>query len=186
MDLIHRWQAGDLDAFAELFEQYKNLVYRTAYSMLGEACEAEDALQEIFLRVHQSLRSYDASKAAFSTWLYRITINHCLNRRRAARTGAWRLDDYSADHSARHISDEERELRPALDALNEKLRTVIALRYYANLSPPEIAEVLKLPLGTVKSRLRQALESLRKSLRTDADGSPYPFEALQDSGEASS
>ena len=85
MDLIHRCQAGDEEAFAALFHKHKNLVYKTACLMLGSADEAEDVLQEVFLRVHKSLYTFQPSKGAFTTWLHRITVNHCLNRRRQGR-----------------------------------------------------------------------------------------------------
>jgi RNA polymerase sigma-70 factor (ECF subfamily) len=82
LDLISHAQAGDREAFAALFEQHKNLVYKTAYLILGDAHEAEDALQEVFLLVHKSLPSFDPRKGAFTTWLYRVTLNFCLNHRR--------------------------------------------------------------------------------------------------------
>ena len=82
MQIILRAKSGDREAFAILFEQYKNLVYKTAYLMLGETTEAEDALQEVFVQVYRSLSGFDHQKAAFTTWLYRVTVNYCLNRRR--------------------------------------------------------------------------------------------------------
>ena len=95
MQIISRAQSGDREAFAILFEQYKNLVYKTAYLMLGESSEAEDALQEIFLQVYKSLSGFDPGKAKFTTWLYRITFNYCLNHRRKKRTLTLRLDEIS-------------------------------------------------------------------------------------------
>jgi RNA polymerase sigma factor (sigma-70 family) len=72
--IIIRAQSDDREAFAVLFEQYKNLVYKTAYLMLGETAEAEDALQEIFVQVYKSLSGFDPGKAKFTTWLYRVTL----------------------------------------------------------------------------------------------------------------
>jgi len=93
MDLIQRSQSGDEQAFAALFHQYKNLVYKTAYLILGDAHEAEDVLQEVFIKVYRSLHTFQPKKGAFTTWLYRITINHCLNRRRKRHLSFSSLDD---------------------------------------------------------------------------------------------
>src|SRR5512142_275952 len=85
----------DIDeaAFANLFERYKRLVYKTAYLMLGDRAEADDALQEVFVRVYQSLASFDSRKGAFTTWLYRITLNYCLGHHRKRRISTEPLDD---------------------------------------------------------------------------------------------
>ena len=83
--LIVRAQSGDREAFAALFEQYKNMVYKTAYLVLGDSSEAEDALQEVFVQIYKSLGQFDSRKAAFTTWLYRVTFNYCLNHRRKMR-----------------------------------------------------------------------------------------------------
>ncbi|MBN1537520.1 MAG: sigma-70 family RNA polymerase sigma factor [Anaerolineales bacterium] len=72
-------------SFAGLFERYKNLVYKTATLMLDDPAEAEDALQEVFVLVYKSLSAYHPERGAFSTWLYRITINQCLMRKRKRR-----------------------------------------------------------------------------------------------------
>src|SRR5512146_524048 len=77
--------SADPEAFASLFERYKNLVYKTAYLMLADAGEAEEALQEVFLQVYRRRASYDPQKGAITTWLHRITINYCLGFRRRSR-----------------------------------------------------------------------------------------------------
>ena len=176
--LIRRSQAGDEDAFAELFHKYKNLVYKTAYLMLGSTEDAEDALQEIFVRVYRSLSTFQPSKGAFTTWLYRITVNHCLNQRRKRRLFTLPLDRVSP--SIEHTSPpesplaEEETIQQALAQLSEKLRAVVILRYYHELSYAEIAQILDIPVGTVKSRLNSALRILRKELETAAENDPAP------------
>jgi RNA polymerase sigma-70 factor (ECF subfamily) len=172
-DLIRRSQAGDPEAFGSLFDAYKNLVYRLAYLMLGSPEEAEDALQEVFLQVYRSLASYQETRAAFTTWLYRVTLNHCLNRRRRWR---YRLLPFEAAHSrvqARERSAGDWEdaecVHQALLRLSERLRAVVVLRYYAGLSYAEIAQSLEIPLGTVKSRLDKGLRTLREELGADFD-----------------
>jgi len=79
---IHRIQEGDEAAFADLFHKYKNLVFKTAFMMLGNSNHSEDVLQEVFIKVYKSISTYQPYKGAFTSWLYRITVNNCLNRLR--------------------------------------------------------------------------------------------------------
>jgi len=183
MDLIRRSQAGDEQAFAALFHKYKNLVYKTAYLMLGNADDAEDALQEVFVQVHRSLSTFQPSKGAFTTWLYRITINHCLNWRRKRRLPFLSLDEASTSLVNRLPSPEGRMEEEAVwqtvSRLSEKLRAVVVLRYYWELSYAEMAQILDIPVGTVKSRLDLALKTLRKELETLTEDAPAPSAFLQ-------
>ena len=180
MDLIQRCLSGDREAFAALFQQYKNLVYRTACLMLGQAEEAEDVLQEVFVQVHRSLHTFQPSRGAFSTWLHRITVNCCLKRRRRRRLAVFSIDRAApAALSPAAPSPEERlgereAVLQALDHLSDKLRPVVVLRYYLDLSYAEIAQVLDIPLGTVKSRLSLALKTLRRALEGTAENVPPP------------
>lgn len=171
MDLISHAQAGDREAFATLFEQYKNLVYKTSYLILGDAHEAEDALQEIFLLVHKSLASFDSRKGAFTTWLYRITLNFCLNLRRKRHHSS--LEDVSpvpaTDFPGAQLAEED-SLWRATRSLSDKQRAVVILRYYWDLPYAEIASILDIPLGTVKSRLDLALKTLRTILEKEEHG----------------
>jgi RNA polymerase sigma-70 factor (ECF subfamily) len=164
---IVRAQSGDREAFAILFEQYKNLVFKTAYLMLGELAEAEDALQEIFLQVYKSLSGFDPGKAKFTTWLYRVTFNYCLNHRRKKRPFTLPLEDMApalrSEFPGAQLADEE-VLQLAIGKLTDKQRAVVILRYFWDLPYSEIAQILDVPLGTVKSRLDLALKTLRKVL----------------------
>jgi len=177
MELIQRCQAGDAEAFATLFHQYQRLVYQTAYLLLGDAQAAEDALQEVFVKVHRSLATFDPAKGAFTTWLRRITVNHCLNVRR--RRAIWPLSppDRSVLVEDRpSFLPEELALSreqaaavwQAVQRLSPKLRVVVILRYYEELPYQEIAQVLDVPLGTVKWRLHEALQVLRAELESEA------------------
>ena len=172
--LIRRSLAGDEAAFAALFEQYKNLVYKTALLLFDGAgaaspeAEAEEALQEVFMSVYRSLERYQPERAAFSTWLYRITVNHCLNRRRR-RAWPWLSLDrvpaaLTATPSPEHALSEADEVRTALRRLSPKLQATVVLRFYSDLSYDEIAQVLEIPIGTVKSRLAEALQRLGREL----------------------
>jgi RNA polymerase sigma-70 factor (ECF subfamily) len=172
LDLISRAQKGEREAFAALFEQYKNLVYKTAYLILGNAYEAEDALQEVFLLVHKSLTNFDSHKGAFTTWLYHITFNFCLNYRRRKR------DHYSLEDVSPKLATDFPDARLAEDdslwratrSLTDKQQVVVILRYYWELPYAEIASILEVPLGTVKSRLDLALKTLRKILEEQEPG----------------
>jgi len=163
MEWIERSQQGDGDAFAVVYDQYKNLVYRTAYLILGHAGEAEDALQEVFLKVYRSIATYDPRRGAFTTWLYRITANHCVNLARAQSPDPLSIEAAGAEPLDEQPLDGE-GLEAALGRLSVRLRAVIVLRYFAGLSYAEIGEALDLPLGTVKSRLNAALAALRRDL----------------------
>lgn len=168
--LIRRCQAGDPNAFAYLFDQYKNLVYRTAFLTLGDPVEAEDVLQEVFVQVHRSLAKYDPARGAFSTWLHRITVNKALNWRRRPRPQSWEElpeDALAGGEDAEARFGDSATVRQALDHLSPKLRVVVILRYYWELSYAEIAEILELPLGTIKSRLNAALGALRADLKEE-------------------
>jgi RNA polymerase sigma-70 factor, ECF subfamily len=171
--LIRRSLAGDDNAFATLFHQYKNLVFKTAFVMLGSRDEADDLLQDVFLEVHRSLSGYQASKGAFSTWLYRITVNDCLSWKRKKRFLFFSFDECCgepADDAGRAHEEQAEtadQVLKAMSHLSPKLRAVVALRYYRDLSYAEIATILSIPIGTVKSRLCQALDLLRKHLTTN-------------------
>jgi len=173
LQLIERAQADDRTAFAALFEQYKNLVYKTAYLVLNDAAEAEDALQEIFLSVHKSLGSFDPHKGAFTTWLYRITLNYCLNHRRKRRHSSLEAlyPHPFTDFPSARLANEE-AIWQATHSLSDKLQAVVILRYYWELPYTEIAQILDLPLGTVKSRLDLALKTLRKIIEEQESESP--------------
>jgi RNA polymerase sigma-70 factor (ECF subfamily) len=173
LQIIIRAQSGDREAFALLFEQYKNLVYKTAFLMLGESAEAEDALQDIFVQIYKSLPGFDPGRAAFTTWLYRITFNYCLNHRRKKRYETLPLESISpaprTEFPGTQLADEE-FLRQAIGKLTDKQRAVVILRYFWGLPYGEIAQILEIPLGTVKSRLDLAIKALRNVLAEQETG----------------
>ena len=168
MSLDHR--ENNQAAFSELFERYKNLVYRTAFLMYGSSEDADEILQDVFMQVYRSIGSYDSEKGAITTWLHRITINTCLIRQRKKQVSVESLVDEQlaepGDSMERSIqlSMEQQEIRKVIMHLTEKLRVVIILRFYWDLSYQEIADVLCIPLGTVKSRIDLALKTLHAKL----------------------
>jgi RNA polymerase sigma-70 factor, ECF subfamily len=176
LTLIHRCQAGDESAFADLFEMHKNLVFRTAYLTLGNSPDAEDILQEVFVQLYRAIGNYDPSRGAFTTWLYRITVNRCLNIRRRQSFFSLPLDELPESAWQEPLLSEAQQaevesVQQALLHLSMKLRVVIVLRYFWDLSNAEIAEILDLPIGTVKSRLNLALRSLCRDMQDDLSSS---------------
>jgi len=171
MDLISRSKAGDEEAFAALYEQYRLLVYKVASLMLDDPGEEEDVLQEVFVRVYRSLASYDEAKGAFTTWLHRITVNTCLNhhRHRRRRPQLLHLGEVEPEQLAQKPSfvdgiAEDQALQQALGRLSDNLRVVVVLHYGLGLTYAEMSEVLELPAGTVKSRVHEALTTLRAQI----------------------
>ena len=189
--LIRRAQGGDRDAFAQLLERFEKPVYHQALRMVGHVEDAADLTQEVFLKVWQGLPSFQGD-SSFSTWLYRLTSNACIDflRREKRRRGTLSLDDEERELAAQ-LPDpaptpqralEQRELRQALEeglaALSDEHRQVLVLRELNGLSYDEIAQALDLSPGTVKSRIARARMSLANFLRKNGNfsGSPSSME----------
>ncbi|MEI8307443.1 MAG: sigma-70 family RNA polymerase sigma factor [Chloroflexales bacterium] len=174
--LTRRAQAGDQVAFADLVVRYTGAVYNQAYRMLGNAQEAEDAVQEVFLRAYRRLDSYDPARR-FVTWLLTIGSNYCIDRLRRRRMSWLTLDDVafwltsSEAGPERNALENERQRRVqrALQQLPENYRSVTVLRYWNDLSYLEIAETLNLTEATVKTRLHRARKMLRNVLGADGE-----------------
>src|SRR4029079_1260494 len=114
--------------------------YRSAYLMLGDAHDAEDALQEVFVLVYKSLSGFDPRKAAFTTWLHRVTTNHCLNHRRKRNLISTHLDEIVLKNEFPEMDMAEQEaVWQAIQALSERQRAVVVLRYYCDLPYADIA-----------------------------------------------
>jgi len=175
-DKTEPWQKGDMSAFEALFRQYEKLVFRTAYLITGSRDAAEDALQEVFISVWKSRHTYDPDKGKLTTWLHRITVNQCSGKKKAKTPTPVSLDEKGIDlpetgRGSRPedvlINKQEYErLLWAMDALDNKHRSILVLRYFNDLSYREIAEALQIPLGTVKSRLNQSLRYLKEQMKT--------------------
>jgi RNA polymerase sigma-70 factor (ECF subfamily) len=169
--LIQRVLAGDETAFERLVERYYPRIDRLAQQIVRHPMTAEDITQEVFLRAYRSLPRF-RGEASFYSWLYRITINLCLNhlRRQANRLSpAEEPDDLAtpaADPSALLETQElERLVRRAIDALPPHYRVAVILRDLEGLSYEEIADILGIPLGTVKSRINFGKRLLKEKLR---------------------
>ena len=188
LELIERVRSGDVDAYEQLVRRYQPRVFAHVQRMLGSQPtlgsmeEAADLTQEVFVKVYQTLPRYRA-QASFQTWLYRVTANLCVDRyRRRQRTPlvARSLDapvetesgeiemevaDWGMEPAQRMQSAElRREVHRALESLSDKLRAVIVMHDLEGLSYEEVAEALRIPLGTVKSRLFHARAALKTQL----------------------
>lgn len=176
---IRAAQRGDHKAFDRLVETHYRAVYNTAYRMLGTPSAAADTTQVVFLRVFEALHSFRGD-AGFGTWLYRICMNVCLDELRRRKHQPLSLTEEDEDGEAlgeRDVPDEseqpartveQRELQrlvhEGIGRLPEDFRAIIVLYDLRGLSYQEIAEVLDIPLGTVKSRLNRARAALRAEM----------------------
>ena len=178
-ELIRRARGGDQMAFGCLVHTYQTQVYNLAYRMLGNSKEAEDAAQETFLRVYLNLRKYDDSRA-FRTWLLSITSHYCIDRIRRRRMTLLPLEDEIAGpdrtweiasepnpHDAVVQRELDERLQTMLAALSPLDRAAITLCYWYDCSYEEIADVLDLTVGAVKSRLYRARRALAEMMREE-------------------
>ena len=170
--LIRRLQSGDLEALGLLYDRHRMPVFRTALAIMHDQDAAEDILQEVFLRLHTYVHRVDTT-LPLSPWLYRITVN--LSYTWITRRNKWRapLEDFvdqligPAKYSPEPVAerhDDIRLMQKAVDTLPFNQRVVIVLYYHNDLSLQEIAEILTVPVGTVKSRLHYGRENLRRHL----------------------
>ncbi|WNR44240.1 RNA polymerase sigma factor SigW [Paenibacillus roseipurpureus] len=173
---------GDRNAFAELVELYKDKIFHLAYRMLNNKQEAEDAVQETFLRVYTNLHRYDENQK-FSTWIFRIGTNLCIDKLRRRRhtysLDAEMSDGEGNDYYAMLPSDEDTpekqliisetqaQIHRAIETLPEKYKSVVVLRYMHDMSLQEISEVLDMPVTTIKTRVHRGREYLRKKLEQE-------------------
>lgn len=177
--LVKLARKGDQGAFAELVDLYKDKLYHLGYRMLSNRHEAEDVVQETFLRVHKNWNRYD-DKQKFSTWIYRIATNLCIDRLRKRKPSYYLdaemndqdgLDGYTlipgderTPETEYLLSETQQTIHQAIEGLPAKYKSVIVLRYLQELSLQEISEVLDMPVTTVKTRVHRGREFLRKKL----------------------
>ena len=182
--LIQRLQIGDLEALGQLYDRHRLPVFRTALAITHDQDAAEDILQEVFLRLHTYVHRVDTS-LPLSPWLYRITVN--LSYTYVTRRNKWRvpLEDFvdqligPAKYSHEPVierHDDIRVMQKAIDTLPFSQRVVIVLYYLNDLSLQEIAEILGVPVGTVKSRLHYGRENLRKQLEDKTTTTEVQYE----------
>lgn len=167
---LNECRAGRIEGLQVLYTLHSLRVYRTCVRVLGDPVEAEDMTQDIFLRVHDKVAHFD-QRSSFSTWLYRLTVNHCLNRLRGRTLLERRFRPLEAASDAEDgrrgpqlelLKKESIDLvGRLLDRLSDEHRAIVVLRDIEGLSYREIAEVLSIPSGTVMSRLYRARRQLK-------------------------
>jgi RNA polymerase sigma-70 factor (ECF subfamily) len=169
-ELILKFKQGDKFAFRQLVEKYQDSVINTGYRFLRNKEEAEEVAQEVFLKVYLSANTYQP-KTKFSTWLFKIVVNSCLNKLRDKKKFSLSQLDEDLHASSENQPDkslEQEELRMlvrnAVDSLPENQRTVILLNQYENFSYQDMARILDCSVSAIESRLFRAKESLRTKL----------------------
>ena len=171
-EILEACRRGDREAFRTLYETYKDRVYSIAYYFFhADADAASEVTQQVFLKLMRDLGKFRGD-ATFSTWLYRLVVNACVDRSRSRRKDAVGEDPIVLDRMATHPSHEEffarREaaaaVQEAIATLPGKLRAAILLRYFEDLSYADMAAALNCSIGTVASRLSRGHRLLAKKL----------------------
>lgn len=176
-DLIRRCQEGDALASADLYQRWCASVYRLAYGILRQTQDAEEVTQDVFVYALSRIKHYDPAKSAFRTWLYTITISRSRNKMRrkwlpTVELSEWSENDADQGEAERPPEDlaelqaEREQVWAAIGKLSPKLREAVILRYFENLTFPEMGEIQSCPMKTVQSRVRLAHKELHKLLVT--------------------
>jgi RNA polymerase sigma-70 factor, ECF subfamily len=167
-ELIERAGAGDRSAFDKLYSRYSRPVFGLALRRLGDRGRAEDAVQETFVSVWRSARTYKPERGPGAPWLYGIARNAIVDRSRSRNEPAAEAPDEASPDAGPDERAEQAwtqwQVHRALERLPEREREVIALAYWSELSQSEVAAMLGIPLGTVKTRTRSALMHLAELL----------------------
>jgi RNA polymerase sigma-70 factor (ECF subfamily) len=180
--LIAEVLAGNTAAFGELVTRYQDRLFNVAYRVLDNPDDAADVVQDVFINAYQSLRTFKGDSELF-TWLYRIAFNTAISFKRRRR-GVVRIDGHGGDggidpedrsldtapDAGMERSEDERVLAEAMAKLSPEHRTVLVLKDIDGLKYEEIAEVMGVPIGTVRSRLHRARLELKSLLDPDEVG----------------
>ncbi|MFP3974874.1 MAG: RNA polymerase sigma factor [Dehalococcoidia bacterium] len=171
--LVGRCQDGDTEAFRTLVEKYSRVLFGTAYLMTRDRGLAEDAVQGALVRIWEKLPSFRAH-GSLKAWLVRIVVNEVNQQRRKKQPPVVSLEhapevpnDPPEIEEALFHDEERQRLRQALETLTAEQREVVVLRYFSELTVPEVAAVMGKREGTIKSRLSRALDQLGEILRKD-------------------
>lgn len=179
-ELIKKAIEGDEASYKELLENYRGAIFNLLYKMVRSREETEDLVQEAFIKAFRALPSFN-EEYAFSTWLYKIAINNCIDHMRKKRLKTYSMNkplqskdgeverefpDTSMSPDKNLLADERSKMiEAAIDGLPENYKIAIVLRHSEERSYEEIAQILNIPLGTVKARIFRAREMLKKMLK---------------------
>lgn len=178
--LVKRAKQGDMHAFEELIIQHEKIVYNVALRMMNHSEDAKDISQEVFLKAYRNIGNFD-ERSQFSTWIYRITANTCIDemRKRKGRQSfsleeeleseegsmQWQVADAGETPEESMLREEQKsEILQALESLSPEHKVAVILRDIKGLSYEEIAEILELTLGTVKSRISRGRNQLKQEI----------------------
>lgn len=177
--VIIRAKKGDAEAFTELYSAFKLELYRSALLIMRHPADAEDAVSEAFIKTFRAIDRFD-TKYPMRPWIHRILRNECNNIFKKRRSKVVKLDDFASDwkdvvhdkeakESSQIVieSEEDSRLVELIDTLADTHREVLVLHYFNNLDLTQIADVIKIPVGTVKSRLFHARKHLAKAIEGD-------------------
>jgi RNA polymerase sigma-70 factor (ECF subfamily) len=172
-ELLARTGTGDRAAFEVLYQRYSRTVFGLALRRLGDRGRAEDAVQETFVSVWRAARTYKPERGPGAPWLYAVARNAIIDRSRARNEPAVEAPDEATLEAGPADRAEESwtqwRVHRALEELTEEEREVISLAYWSGLSQSEVADSLGIPLGTVKTRTRRALQRLADVLEGELE-----------------
>ena len=183
--LVQRVTERDAEAFAQLYDRHADLVYSVALRVLADPALAQDTAQDVFLRLWRTPEAYDPARGRFVSWLVSVARNRAVDevrmrgRRRQREMGENATPDDPPDGRAEdpqlavQVQADRLAVRRALALLPEEQRTALELAYFSGLTQQEIAERLREPLGTIKTRTRLAMKKLRAALSAEVE-TPYP------------
>lgn len=173
LEWIAAVRAGDQQAYAQIINKYKNPLYATILRMTKHPQDAQDLVQEAFIKVYKQLDKYEA-KGSFSSWFYRVAINHCMD---AFRTKQYQMKPVEVDEeqvvNPTHPEiifmkkEQQRQLERLLQTLPDDERMIILLRYNNELSYEEIAEMMEVPISTVRNKLHRAKKKMRETVKRE-------------------
>ncbi|HMK65507.1 MAG TPA: sigma-70 family RNA polymerase sigma factor [Thermodesulfobacteriota bacterium] len=171
IQLINRFKSGDQAVFEKFVQTYQDRIYNLCIYLLGNRLDAEDAAQDVFIKAFQNLAQFNP-KASLFTWLYRIGVNTCLDYKRKSRHVSDQSDVLNHQPSTvpspeKYLQSQEIGLaiQAALRQLPKPFRAIIVLKEIEGLGYEEIAEVMNISIGTVKSKLSRGREELRRILK---------------------
>jgi RNA polymerase sigma-70 factor, ECF subfamily len=176
-DLVERARAGNEKAFRRIIEEHHRLIYSVARGVAGQGIDTEDVVQEVFIKIFRALGDF-RGEAKLSTWIYRIARNEALNaleRRRPAAVPIEDCDDLAGaaedPEAARRRGVARERLERLMERLEERERIALQLRYMGDKTYEEIADIMEIPLGTVKTHIYRGKLSLKRMLTRSGAGS---------------
>lgn len=192
-NLVQRCQQGNAVAFDSLFDQYKTQVYRVALALLRHPQDAEDAVQDVFVGLLRSIQTFDPQRGVFERWLNQVVVNYCRRKLRrrflsVSLSNLWGEQDgeqpdfdlpddktQNQPEQQAQTNDLRRQLWAVVNRMDDKMRSVVVLRYYLDMSCIEIAHSLQINEGTVHSRLHEARRRLHIALQGSSLSDAYSF-----------